>query len=202
MGNLPDGQMFRTERVFKIDGRLWYVVLHWGEIEGRAEVIGIETWSRPPYAPRVPDYPIMISNLDPTGAPITTEILRQLNFGSLITAARQDAVRMSRSIAEQPVYDDALRQQAAEDAARFSRPGRPAKYDRRHFEEVARVYQAAVAEGRKPTRAVQRQFDVSASQAARWVHIARHQYGLLPPTSSGRASGLPELGQDEATTED
>ena len=75
------------------------------------------------------------------------------------------------------------------DLATRRRPGRPAEYDLRHFEEVARVYRAAVAEARKPTRAVQQHFRVSVSLAGKWVHLARNRYGLLPKTTPGRANG-------------
>ena len=57
---------------------------------------------------------------------------------------------------------------------------------REHFEEVARVYNAA--HGLKnPTERVQEHFMVSKSTAARWVSQARRDpWGTLPPTTRGK----------------
>lgn len=55
-----------------------------------------------------------------------------------------------------------------------------------HLEEVARIYLAAEE---KPTRAVQLQFGVAHSTAAKWVRAAREQ-GLLPPATPEEPPGL------------
>lgn len=67
-------------------------------------------------------------------------------------------------------------------------PKRRQADDVEHFKAVAAVYQAAMATpGRKrPTVAVKDHFGVSHSTATKWVHHARDELHLLPPTTPGK----------------
>lgn len=69
------------------------------------------------------------------------------------------------------------------------RRGRPPKYDRRHWEDVAKTYREAYVKNRTPTRAVARRWDVTESTAAKWVAKCR-SLGLLPPTRRGKARAV------------
>lgn len=84
-------------------------------------------------------------------------------------------------------------------------PGRPRTYGEDHFREVAAVYSAADRRGLHATKAVQDHFaqkwddEVTRSQAAKWVHRARHEFGLLKPTEPRQQGGglTPEDTEDE-----
>ena len=76
--------------------------------------------------------------------------------------------------------------------------GRPRMWGDDHYREVAEVYAAAWRSGPSPTKSVERQFQVSHSTAARWVHECRKR-GFLGPTEKRRAGGvlLPEQEEGE-----
>jgi hypothetical protein len=64
------------------------------------------------------------------------------------------------------------------------KPGRPPKYGREHFEQVAGIYNETVRAGRRdPTSTVGQRFSVSKGAAAKWVARARAMNGIevLPP---------------------
>jgi hypothetical protein len=80
------------------------------------------------------------------------------------------------------------------------RGGRPRKYDRAFFEDVAAIYTNALERGLKPTVAVERIVEelaaskgvtVSKGQAAKWVARCRsEELGLLPPTTRGKSKAF------------
>ena len=70
------------------------------------------------------------------------------------------------------------------------RPGRPPSLTRRHFEEVASIYNKAFAKGASPLEAVANAKHVSRSTAGKWATTCR-RLGLLPPTAQGKAAGFP-----------
>jgi hypothetical protein len=193
MASLAEGEIHRTEATATVDDVTWYYVLHWGELRGRAEVVGLELWSVPPTNPERLDFgAIQERQLPPGGAPITSSVVRGLNVGSLINQQRAAAIKMLRSVAASEAFSERAREASARDLERMRRPGPQRKYDDRHYAEVARVYLAAFQENRSPTRAVAQHFGVSQSMAAKFVWKARSkEYGLLAPTSSGLPSGAP-----------
>jgi hypothetical protein len=136
---------------------------------------------------------------DDTG--VTSEALRALALGRLLWEL---AYRLARDVVSGdevpedarpygPVQGDLVRslwplRTEQVDALRANQPAKRRRITRAFLEEVAKVYRANV-EGGMPTAAVAEHFGANHSTAARWVGLARNDYGLLPPTSSGRAEG-------------
>jgi len=191
---LADGEYYRSTELVEVDGATWCLVIHWSRVAGRAEPVGIEAWTRPPYNTENYEPAVSWNRMDPDGVPISSGALRKLRIGNRIARERQQAVRTGKIVARAPEFSAAARASAAESAEAFARPGRPPVRDRRSYEEVARVYQAAYARGRAPTRAVAEQFGVSQAQAAKLVRTARHRYGLLAAAGQGRAAGVVDEG--------
>jgi Family of unknown function (DUF6214) len=69
-------------------------------------------------------------------------------------------------------------------------PGRGRDTSAERLADVARVYQAAVAAGRAPVKAVEKDLKYSRSTAGRLVGQAR-KAGLLAPTTQGKTSEAP-----------
>jgi hypothetical protein len=166
-----------------LGGETWCVVLHWAAVGGRAEVVGLELWSREPFGgtagARLPD------GLNDVGRPITSALLRELNIGTIVATERRDSRMFTDALIEVEETGPEESATASGMRRRLSR----SMYDERHYAEVARVYQVAYAEGRSPTLAVAHHFQVSHPQAGKWISIARNQYGLLASTTKGRPSG-------------
>lgn len=189
MAQLSSDEIHRTEQIVRIDGVPWYVVLHWAETQGRAEVVGIELWSRPPPDAEQHDA-LLTGQLSPPGMPVTSSVVRQLNVGSLIKEGRRDAIGLHESVIASEGFSERAKAASERGLEQMGQPGRPPRYDERHYIEVARVYQAAYEDNRTPTRAVAAHFAISQPQAAKWVSTARNKYGLLGPTTKGRATGI------------
>ncbi len=170
------------------------VVLSLG-IEGRAEPlylkIGVDP-SRPQARREGKD-----------AALLTSEALRAIAIGTLIdralewrsTELKQELDQLDLSSVPEPIRQSFERRLAAarKASAKGSKGRRGHQLD--HYEEVARVYLAAKA---RPTLAVMDHFEVERSTANKWVGRARHDFGLIPQTSPGKASGLTE--QKKRTT--
>lgn len=166
-------------------GEQWVVVLHWREVQGRQEVVGVEVWSERPADGRIVDGPISTNwPLDPR--PITGKVLRMLRIPSLIENDRQRMLALLRHASEN--VDERYADLLGEFADRPDHPGgKRWKLDREHYEKVAAIYADADSRGRAPTKAVQKAFRVSYPTAARWVMACRREpYRLLEPTSPGR----------------
>jgi hypothetical protein len=142
----------------------WELRITWEDVEGRWEPVGTQ-----------------ISRID--GAPITAEGLRSLRWGSITDQARPGPMRTGVSYVEEGERVSVWGPMIGWDQ---SRRGRPPLYGPEHYAEVARVYRAAFAENRTPTRIVARHFKVTPTTAAKWVARCR-ELGLLPPTSRGKA---------------
>jgi hypothetical protein len=81
--------------------------------------------------------------------------------------------------------------------------GRPPTYNRAHFKEVADVYLQAVTQDAPPRLAVSEHFNITPSQAAKWIYRCRREpLNLLPPTSRGsitaRVSNAPRVSTSNA----
>ena len=116
----------------------------------------------------------------PDPRPITTQVLRSINLTTLVD---NELLRFARS--QQGIVEEVGEARAPATAALARKAaggpekpvGRPALYDRTHFEDVAAVYNTFG--GRAKTRAVAQHFGVSKATAAKWVSRARHDFGLV-----------------------
>lgn len=172
-------------------GGYWLVVLHWRDIDGRQEVVGIEVWSEPPQDGRGVER-LFSTRQKMRRRPITGRVLRALQLPSQIERDRQLTIAGLQHQAEaeqKAAVNELIKSFSArsrkQDRARY-------KLDRAHFEQVAAVYTAAYSKNRAPTKAVQATFRVSYPTAARWVSACRGEpYNLLAPTKPGQASAEP-----------
>lgn len=114
--------------------------------------------------------------------PIIASAFRALRIGELIDKHRPIEIVTVDTPGEEPVVIV---------LGKRGRGGRPPLYDWSHWVAVTNAYRNAYAAGKTPTRAVARRFKVAPSTAAKWVARCR-EFGLLPPTTRGRArSGGP-----------
>jgi hypothetical protein len=176
----------------------YMVGLHFTEIDGRSELVGVELWSGgpPPDRYREEDRAVV---MDPArqpgrGGPLPAVALRQLPIGRLADAVRRHRLDMANLVIE--LYDSQRhppetleRAERTFRAVQASRPrgGRKPTYGPEHYAEVARIYTAAWRSRASPTKAVEAWGSVSYTTAAKWVAKAR-ALGLLPPTTKGRPS--------------
>lgn len=171
-------------------GRRWIVRTTWAEVEGRAEVIGIELrshlgtrWGERGTSSYVVDVPA-------EGAtPLTASIWRALNVGDIIQKQRKGQTRNLERVVGLP-SDRA--EKWGEDLVAFRAPaskrgGRP-PLEPQHFVEVAGIYLETWRKGDSPTKAVANHFGVAQSTAAKWVMRAR-EMDLLGQTTPGKAGG-------------
>lgn len=148
----------------ELEGPLW-VGLHTDERGGRCVVTGVEIWTQPPGGARTDLGPseALVDQFARTAPPGVQRQHLRVPLGQLVEAMAQDLTGLDASLAE------LLR-------AGHAAPGRPALYDRAHYEAVAGVYL------REGTTAVMVQWSVSNGTARGWVAAARRQ-GLLEPTA-------------------
>jgi hypothetical protein len=161
------------------DGTMWAYELTWGEVDGRAECVGV--------------------NLTTTNSggrherAVTAQRLRQLPLGHLIEEKRRTLRTMANDPEWAKVAPNAQKQAAtafANGSRRLTGPdGSPLPVDDA-LRLVAEVYQAAWARRPDPTAAVAEAFGLSKSAAAKRVARARAR-GFLPPTTQGKPGGVP-----------
>jgi hypothetical protein len=153
----------------------WKLVFRWAEVGGRFECVGLDMHA----VGRQPD-------------PLTTSTLRSVNLAALIDEQRPRLRRRkvsARSASLSPKPEDEQ-----------TRRGRPPTYGADHFVQVAQIYAEAWDRSENPTRAVAEWGDVSQSTAAKWVYRARHQFGLLGPTSRGTPGGVRLISVEDTAT--
>ncbi len=145
--------------------------------------------------------------------PLTTSVLRSLQFASLIDDEReetahwyeQDFLNTNIGWKLRPQDREIVEELKArwERRGRTGKGGRPPMYGPEHFAKVAAIYAAVWRRGERspgPTQAVADECDVSRSAAAKWVARAR-EMGLLAPTTRGRAGAtVPEQKTKRKTT--
>jgi hypothetical protein len=178
----------------------YLVGLHFAEIAGRAELVGVEMWSGRPPLSRFPerDRPFWAKEPPPgSGGPLPAAAIRQPAIGRLAAKARQTNEDMARLIQElgDPQEDSPEVLEAAERTLRLfeakgasrTAGGRKPDYGPEHYAKVAVVYSAAWRAGEHPTKAVAAWRNVAPSTAAKWVAKTR-ALGLLPPTTKGKPS--------------
>jgi len=170
--------------------------LFFAQVNGRAECVRIEIGAE--FQPG--ENPLTLGSRFKSASlrPLDVGVLRTIALGRAVKHARALWVAQLEEIASgtfmgvkvKPVVrrEAKSRLALAKEAAARDRPGE-APLDREHFEEVARIYDDALAQGERPTWAVKEHFRVSYPTAARYVSIARHTYHLLPKTRRGRAAG-------------
>lgn len=141
----------------------WVLTMFWQVVEGRPECIGIELTST-----TLPDQPPPALGMPIVGAPLTTNVVRDLRIGERIRAQR---AKIAAQYAGPAVSGTAMR-----------------RATRERLEEAAAVYREAFARGDRPTVAVAEHFGISSGGASNLVVRAR-AIGLLPPTSPGAPQG-------------
>jgi hypothetical protein len=169
-------------------GRGWSLVFHFAEIDGVAEVIGLDVRG---FRERAQTKPT-----DADGPhPLTASTLRALPFGAQADRARAWA-RTTRSTGFakwRQELDEGIREELERQGAAFAEPeakARRTRWTTGALQEAAHTYTTALAGGERPTQAVADHFGISHSMAAKVVRRARDA-GLLPETTQGRAAGLP-----------
>ncbi len=151
----------------------WLVTMKLAEVNGRLECASITL--------SVDDFPQHVVNASTS---------RDLPFGLLL-----DMVRATNSLPGTYTEDEGERERrrravhrAWERARSKHRGGRPPEYGAEHFLAVAECYREAFERG-NPTQAVAAKWQVQTSTAAKWVSRARNEFGLLAPTTRGKAAG-------------
>jgi hypothetical protein len=171
----------------------WHVGLTWsGAQEGRAELVGFELWSRPPGTERLTpgpeadvwdDYTMDL----PVPPRFEARVLHDLPLMSLVKDTR-------RQLLETAEAEAARRRDAMEKPADWFAEGlattRQGRYALEFFAAVADVYTEALAQGLDPYSKIRERWPASKSTTAKWVSRARHDFGLLPPTTRGRAASF------------
>ncbi len=164
----------------------WLINVNWGEVGGRWECVHFEIRSyRTPgeeWAKALPD------RREGTGAAVLTATTwRQIPIGRVIEELRRRRIdentRWLRSVKRRGAVPEWMVKSGEEALAMWSAP---LPKEGAGLEQVAAVYRAAWREGRPPTQAVARHFQLSSSAAAKRVARARAA-GLLPATSQGRS---------------
>jgi hypothetical protein len=107
--------------------------------------------------------------------PLTAEAIRKLPLGRIVRDAK---TRLW------DIVDDLY---GAPRARRPPRPVRPSRWTDDELLEVARVYEAALADGVKPRRAVASRFHLSDDGASRVIRKARDAGVLGEPPGPGKA---------------
>jgi len=166
----------------------WLIRFHWGEVNGRAECIGLDVRSfRAKEGDLESPRPLRRGG---SFEVVTTTLLRSLRADGLISDNRndfKDLAAWARGRQESQAKVRRVAAQALQSLEQPRRRGRPPKYTAEHYAEVANVY-ANAAENRTPRRAVARHFDVTEATAAHWVRKAR-ELGFL-----GKSAGRGRVG--------
>jgi hypothetical protein len=131
--------------------------LHFDEIGGRVECVGLELWAAP-----------LDGNAHSQKTPTPPRGLRALDVR---------AIKLETHIHAAIERNPDLK--ARFDQATGGALGARGKYDRAHYERVAEIYAEAVLDGRSPTQSVQEALSVSYPAAANQIARAR-ELNLLP----------------------
>ena len=177
----------------------WALRLTFGVAEGRPAVVGVEIYAVDPaaIAAAAQGWPKMPSQWFGDPVPVTTAGIRiplaeRLRL-YLADARRSAEIRRDAATAPPWLTLEEYRAQGERTLRALGRApgsrGRPPVLTLEHFQAVADVYSAASRAGRSPVKAVAQEFKVPHSTAAHWVERARKRFGLLPPTTPGKASG-------------
>jgi hypothetical protein len=157
----------------------WKVTLHFGDVAGRIECVGMTL--RSDTGQRAP-------------CPLTTAVLRDLPLSGLIRERRRHLTAAARGEPSKgaPRFGLGARQALRAELPKWS--ATRGRYTDDHYKAVARVYADAWRRGEDPTRAVWQWAEengqpISRSGAANWVARARRK-GLLAATEERRPGGV------------
>lgn len=175
------------------------VIVEWEPIGGRAEPVSITVRSVRPDAPGRSSPTRALPTRGHAAGPVSATAIRQLALGEMVDALRRSIGDEYRAWQKKnPGRRPAPRQTArtstwtladlvAAETEPFAQPARRGvAADPEVYEETARVYRQAYADGRPPRAAVADHFHISPDAAAKRVARARER-GLLPPTSQGKS---------------
>jgi hypothetical protein len=186
----------------------WVVRVTFGVVGGRPGVVGVEQYAVDPAVIGDRAFPPnTVKRLPRRPRRITTAGLR-LPLAELTAAylgserGRRDAMSTVPDSSWPMTLEDAYNRadsvvEELREASVPKRRGRPPYLDREHFQEVARIYSAALGRGVSPLAAVAEAMHVSTSTASKWATGAR-RLGLLPPTVPGKATGAAVSGASRA----
>jgi len=180
----------------------WALRLVYALIDGRPGVVGVELYAVPVEEIREaiggwPDLP-KARHLPKRPRPITTAGLR-VPLAEKMTE-RLAAMRVSDEITANakpragiPPHWSEIAQRRLDLLEKVPEPGRrgrPPSLTLEDYRKAAEIYNAALAEGKKPRVAVARELHLSTSGAGKRISGCR-ELGLLPPTVPGKAAGSP-----------
>ena len=166
----------------------WMIRFHWGEVDGRAECVGIDVRS----FRSKESAPVQPRPVDPSGnfGAVTHTLLRTLRADGLIQSNCEAFADVTEWASKQASTGAKARRQAMRALETFGEPrrrGRPPKYPPEHYARVAEVYDEAYARNRTPRRAVAHAFDVPETTAGHWIANARRLGFLGENPGRGRA---------------
>lgn len=171
------------------------IVVHFDEVGGRPECVGLEMWGKTTTsAGSVARFTPDRRSVESPVTPVTAEALRSVPLGRLVGEARRRQAGLADRLSRLGGPAGASGERSKEVWAPRVTRRRPI-YDAEHWREVARIYSEAWQAGDDPTTAVARHYYVSKSTAAKWVAKARNQLGLIPTTEKGRARGITQEGK-------
>lgn len=171
----------------------WAATVHWREIDGRLECIGLNIWHGTTVGGD--------SMPDRTPTPITATNLREARLHDLLAAGRRKFVEERLQITRQaPAHAPAegrglivADRRRVKRAAPGLKMGRPS-YSMDHWERVAAFYREAYLTSPNPTADVALEFSVNHSTAAKWVARCR-KLQLLPKTTQGKSKAVDKRGE-------
>jgi hypothetical protein len=193
-----NGQLFGGPRRIRWpDSKVgpWSITIHWAEIGGRLECLGVEMWSGIEIDSKVPKEASYRTIAEAALRPIGTAALREVPISQIIEADRRllaevysAAIKRSRELGGEDQAEQFEQLAALAEGGGSSRRGRPRTLGIERFQRVAQIYDDAWRRSEHPTMAVAERETVSYSTAAKWVARCR-QMGLLPETTKGRPAG-------------
>jgi hypothetical protein len=180
---------YQPATVFCVRSRLWpdtergpwEVKLHWQEIKGRFECVGVTINSSAMMYGE--DFDRASTGLPDVGIPIKSTVMRSINLAELIAEERMHLGNLGRFLASETASGFAQKMEAPESTMR------PATAKRLRL--VAEAYRKAWQQGKPPVKAVAKRLAVSDAAASKLVFRARSA-GLLPQTSAGVPSAIPK----------
>lgn len=179
----------------------WYVRLYFGEVEGRAQCVGLELrsfrWSshRSDTTEGEVSGSLLALPRQMQTTPLTTSVLRRFKVAEVVAETKQSQAAFREWWAEREPARAAEIREAAQwwGEEPKGKGGRPS-YGPDFYRKVAEVYAEAWRGGDNPTKAVAQDprlehTPVSKSTAANWVSKAR-QMGFLGKTTRGKGGGV------------
>ncbi len=153
------------------EGGPWRLTFRWQEIGSRTEIVGLSVEQTDAQAPE----------------PITARSLREIPINRVFNQLIAYSKTLHADYPEQTYDGDWTPTVTLELPRRGGRAEGPAAARQEKLGMVARVYDIARLDKRRPTKAVAEHFGVPRSTAANWVQACRKR-GLLGPATGPRVA--------------